>query len=154
LIGAVVDASVALAWCFPDEASEYADAVLVGLEGRTLLVPAVWPLEITNALAVAERRKRLSPAEIQRFIELLGGLTIDQDSLPVARSVNGILPLAREHSLSAYDASYLEVAIRHGAPLATLDVGLEKAARKAGVEILPAPQSPRRKRHRTGARPQ
>jgi predicted nucleic acid-binding protein len=99
---------------------------------------------------VAERRKRIGPPEVRRFIELLEGLTIRQDALPAATSVSNILPLAREHGLSAYDASYLEVAIRHGAPLATLDSGLEKAGRKAGVEKLPTPQPPKLKRYRTG----
>ena len=138
----MVDASVALAWCFPDAASEYADAVLVALEGRAVLVPAVWPLEITNAMVVAERRKRVSEPEVRRFIELLEGLTINEDSLPVAASMSNILPLAREYGLSAYDASYLGVAIRHGAPLATLDSGLEKAGRRAGIEIVPGPRPP------------
>ncbi|MCZ7626503.1 MAG: VapC toxin family PIN domain ribonuclease [Candidatus Methylomirabilota bacterium] len=144
----VVDASVALAWCFPDEASEYADAVLVALEGQRMLVPAVWPLEITNAVIVAERRKRISPSEIRRFVELLEGLTIHEDSLPVARSVSNILPLARQYGLSAYDTAYLDVAIRHGAPLATLDTGLAKASRKAGIELLPGPP-PALKRYRS-----
>jgi len=139
LTAIVVDASVALAWCFPDEASEYADAVLVALEGRRILVPAVWPLELTNAVIVAERRKRISPPEIRRFVELLEGLTIDEDSLPVAGSVSNILPLAREYGLSAYDTAYLDVAIRYGAPLATLDAGLAKASRRAGIELLPGP---------------
>ena len=62
-----MDASVALASCFPDEASEYAEAVLIALEGRSILVPAIWPPEITNAVVVAERRKRISPSEIRRF---------------------------------------------------------------------------------------
>lgn len=146
MTGIVVDASVALAWCFPDEASEYAEAVLVALEGRSILIPPVWPLEITNAVVVAERRKRISPPEIRRFVELLEGLTIHEDSLPVAGSVSNILPLAREYGLSAYDASYLEVAIRNGAALATLDAGLEKAGRKAGVEILARPRPPELKR--------
>jgi predicted nucleic acid-binding protein len=149
LTGIVVDASVALAWCFPDEASDYADTVLIALEGKRVLVPAVWLLEVTNAVVVAERRKRVSQPEIRRFVELLEGLTINEDSLPVAASVSNILPLAREYGLSAYDASYLEVAIRHGAPLATLDSGLEKAGRKAGVEILPGPRPPKPKRYRT-----
>ena len=147
MTGIVVDASVALAWCFPDEASGYAETVLIALEGKRVLVPAVWPLEVTNAVVVAERRKRVSQPEIRRFVELLEGLTIHEDSLPVAGSVSNILPLAREYGLSAYDASYLEVAIRHGAPLATLDSGLEKAGRKAGVEILPGPRRPKLKRY-------
>jgi len=149
LSGIVVDASVALAWCFPDEASEYADTVLVALEGRPVLVPAVWALEVTNALVVAERRKRVSQPEVRRFVELLDGLTINEVSLAVAANVSNILPLAREYGLSAYDASYLGVAIRHGAPLATLDSGLEKAGRSAGVEILPGPRRPKLKRYRT-----
>jgi len=138
LTGIVVDASVALAWCFPDEASEYADAVLLALEGQSVLVPAVWPLEVANAVVVAERRKRITQPEVRRFVELLEGLMIHQDSLPVAGSVSNILPLAREYGLSAYDASYLEVAIRRNAPLATMDRELERAGRKAGVEVLEA----------------
>lgn len=138
MTGIVVDASVALAWCFPDEASEYADAVLLALEGQPVLVPAVWPLEVANAVVVAERRKRITQPEVRRFVELLEGLMIHQDSLPVAGSVSNILPLAREYGLSAYDASYLEVAIRRNAPLATMDRELERAGRKAGVEVLEA----------------
>ncbi len=145
----VVDASVALAWCFPDEASEYADAVLVALEGHPVLVPAVWALEVTNAVVGAERRKRISQQEIRHFLELLGGLTINQESLPVAANVSNILPLAREYGLSAYDASYLDIALRHGVPLATLDSRLEQAGRSAGVEILLGPRRPKPRRHRT-----
>jgi predicted nucleic acid-binding protein len=148
LSGMVVDASVALAWCFPDEANDYADAVLVALEGHPVLVPAVWALEVTNAVVVAERRKRIGQPEIRRFVELLGGLTSNEESLPVAANVGNILPLAREYGLSAYDASYLDVALRHGVPLATLDSGLEKAARSAGVEIVLGPRRPKPKRDR------
>ena len=135
--GVVVDASVALAWCFPDESSEEADGVLVKLKGQTILVPAVWVLEISNALLVGERQKRLRQLEISRFVGLLGGLSVFQDSQPVSESVVNILPLARDYGLSAYDAAYLELAIRHNAPLATLDGSLQKAARKAGVPTFP-----------------
>ena len=145
MTGIVVDASVALAWCFPDEANDYADEVLLALEEQPILVPSVWPLEVTNAVAVAERRKRISQPEVHRFIELLEALTIHQDSLPVADAVSNILPLAREYGLSSYDASYLEVAIRRGAPLATLDTRLKSASRKAGIELL-LDRSAKRKR--------
>ena len=134
--GIVIDASVALAWCFPDEASDYADDVLVALDGRTAMVPAIWSLEITNALLVGERRKRIRQPEVRRFVELLKGLSILEDGQPFADTVSNILPLAREHDLSAYDAAYLDVAIRHGAPLATLDKALQKAGRAAGVKIF------------------
>ena len=134
--GIVIDASVALAWCFPDEASDYADGVLVALEGRTAMVPTIWPVEIANALLVGERRKRIRQPEVRRFVELLKGLSILEDGQPFADTVSNILPLAREHDLSAYDAAYLDVAIRHGAPLATLDKALQKAGRAAGVKIF------------------
>lgn len=104
--------------------------------GRHVFVPAVWPLEVTNALAVALRRKRITQPEIRRFIELLGALEIQQDFLPVAASVNNVLPLSHKYGLSAYDASYLEVAIRRGASLATLDASLERAGRKAEVDVF------------------
>ena len=132
----VIDASVALAWCFPDEASDQADGILVALEGRELLVPAVWSLEVANAILSGERNKRLGSPDIQRFIALLQSLPLAQDSQPVGDHVGNVLPLAREYSLSAYDAAYLELAIRHAAALATLDGKLQKAARKAGTEIF------------------
>jgi predicted nucleic acid-binding protein len=134
--GIVIDASVALAWCFPDEASNYADGVLVALENQTVLVPAIWPVEITNALLVGERRKRIRQPEVRRFVELLKGLSIIEDGQPFADTVSNVLPLAREYDLSAYDAAYLDVAVRHGAPLATLDGALQKAGRAAGIKIF------------------
>lgn len=132
----VVDASVALAWCFPDEGSAYADDVLVALEARTILTPAVWTLEIANALLVGERAKRIRQPEIQRFMSLLDSLSFVQDTQSVNEHVGKVLPLAREHALSAYDASYLELSIRHSASLATLDGRMKRAAIKAGVAIF------------------
>jgi len=134
----VLDASVALAWAFPDEGSEYADAVLVSLEGETILVPSLWAVEVTNGLEVGDRRKRLREAEIRRFLALLQGLPILQDIQSPGDAMNGILPLAREYGLSAYDAAYLELAVRKGAPVATLDTGLRKAAREAGIPVYAA----------------
>jgi predicted nucleic acid-binding protein len=136
LTGVVVDASTALAWCFPDETSDYADGVLVSLERKTMLVPAVWGLEIANAVLAGERKKRLNQPEIQRFITLLESLSLVQDVQPVGQHVSNVLPLARQYGLSAYDAAYLELSIRHGAPLATLDGKLQKAAQKTGVKIF------------------
>jgi predicted nucleic acid-binding protein len=135
----VVDASVALAWCFPDESSDYADAVLVALEGRTILVPAIWGLEIANAVLAGERSKRLRQPEIRRFTTLLEGLSLVQDVQPVSDHMRNVLPLAREYGLSAYDAAYLELSIRRSAPLATLDGKLQKAARKAGTKVFAGP---------------
>ena len=134
--GIVIDASLALAWCFPDEASDYADGVVVALKGRTAIVPAVWSVEITNALLVGERRKRIQQPEVQRFIELLRGLSIFEDGQLFADTLSNVLPLARQYDLSAYDAAYLDVAARHAAPLATLDTALERASRSAGIKIF------------------
>jgi predicted nucleic acid-binding protein len=85
---------------------------------------------------MAERRKRVKQSEIRRFVELLDGLTVIMDSQSVTESVSNILPIAREHGLSAYDAAYQDVAVRHGVPLATLDSALQKAGRKVGIEIF------------------
>jgi predicted nucleic acid-binding protein len=132
----VVDASTALAWCFPDETSERADAILASLEGKTILVPAMWGLEIANAVLVGERSKRLRQPEIRRFATLLESLPIVQDTRPATAYISEVLPVAREYSLTAYDAAYLELCMRHSAPLATLDAKLQRAAERAGVEIF------------------
>jgi predicted nucleic acid-binding protein len=134
--GFVIDASVALAWCFPDEASGYADEVLVALEDSQVVVPAIWTIEITNALLVSERRKRIRQPEVRRFIELLQGLTVIEDRQPFAETMGNVLPLAREYGLSAYDAAYLDVAVRHGAALATLHGALRKASHAAGIRLF------------------
>ena len=110
----------------------------VALEGRTVIFPAVWALEISNAMLVAERRKRVKQQDVRRFVELLGGLTIIEHSQTAADTVSHVLPLAREYNLSAYDAAYLDVAVRQGAPLATLDRALRKAGRSAGLKIFKA----------------
>jgi predicted nucleic acid-binding protein len=135
LSGVVVDASVALAWGFPDEGSVYADEVLEGLKEQAIVVPALWAVEIANALLVGERRKRLHQAQIRRFVTLLEGLPVVQDAQSVGTTVNSLLPLAREHKLSAYDTAYLDLAIREGLPLATLDKSLKRAATKSGISI-------------------
>ncbi|MGD0302805.1 MAG: type II toxin-antitoxin system VapC family toxin [Bryobacteraceae bacterium] len=132
----VVDASVALAWCFPDEGSNEADNVLLALDSLSILVPAIWSLEVTNGILVGERSKRLHQPEIQRFSTLLQNLSIIQDAQSAEENLTNVLPLAREYGLSAYDAAYLEISLRHGAPLATLDQKLMKAARRAGARIF------------------
>jgi len=135
LTSVVIDASVALAWCFPDEGSGYADAVLVELNGNSILVPAVWALEVANGILVGERSKRLHQPEIRRFITLLENLSIVQDVQSLSEYVRNVLPLAREYGLSAYDAACLELSVRYSAPLATLDRRLQKAGQSAGVKL-------------------
>jgi len=133
----VLDASITLSWCFEDEVEAYADAVLEGLEVGKAIVPSVWPLEVGNALLVAERRGRLSEAESARFLALLEQLPIGVEHEPLGRVFGRVVELARRCSLSVYDASYLELAMRSGVPLATRDERLLQAAAECGVEVFP-----------------
>lgn len=132
----VLDTSVAVSWFFEDGAGAYTDAVLESLAEWEAVVPSLWPLEVANVLLVAERRRRCSEAEAVRFIELLESLPIVVDDDTARRALHGTYQLAREHALTAYDAAYLELAMRLGVPLATLDRQLAEAAVKAGVTIF------------------
>jgi predicted nucleic acid-binding protein len=136
LSGVVVDASLVLAWCFPDESNDYADAVLDALGGVTVNVPSIWPVEVTNALAIGERSKRIMPVDVLRFEQLIRALTIIENSQTVIENITNLLPLAREYKLTASDAAYLDLSARLGVPLATLDNALQKAARAAGVKLF------------------
>ena len=132
----VIDNSVVMSWCFEDASSQYADAILGSLEVSTAIVPSIWLLEIGNVLLVAERKKRLSEADSARFIALLTELPIAIEQEPPGRMFKEILALAREHRLSSYDASYLDLAMRRGLPIATLDNGLISAAKRVQVPIV------------------
>jgi predicted nucleic acid-binding protein len=138
LKGIVIDASVALAWCFPDEASDYADSALLALENQSVIVPSIWAVEIANALLVGERRKRIRQPEVRRFVDLLKSLSVIEDGQNFSEILSRLLPLSREYGLSAYDAAYLEVAVRLGIPLATLDRALQKACVSAGIKVFRA----------------
>jgi predicted nucleic acid-binding protein len=111
---------------------------LLALEKRAAMVPAIWASEITNALLVGERRNRLGRPEVRRFVELLKGLEIVQDVQTVTDTMNDVFPLAQEYRLTAYDAAYLDVAVRRQIPLATLDSDLRKAALAADIETFNA----------------
>lgn len=133
--GIVLDASVTMAWCYPDEHRSYAYAVLDFLDNGVAVVPSLWRLEVANALLIGERRFRLSPADVKRFFELLNGLPIHIDTETGSRAFAETLALGRIHKLSTYDAAYLELAMREGLELATLDDQLKKAAKGAGVGV-------------------
>ena len=122
-----------MAWCFEDETAPEADLALQVVEGLGGIVPSIWPLEVANVLVVAERRGRIVPADLTRFLTLLQVLPIQVEVEAVDRVWTGILSLAREHSLSTYDAAYLELAARHGAPLLTLDGDLKRVAATLGI---------------------
>lgn len=132
----MLDASVALAWIFDDEDDPRAASVRDRLHEDMALVPSIWPLEVCNALVVAERRKRLTRAEAVRFLDVLGQLPVDVEAMPTLASLDGAFQLAHETGLSLYDAAYLELAAKRGLPLATLDAALGRAAGRVGVELL------------------
>ena len=132
----VLDCSVTMAWCFGDESTPYTDGVRDALVDTRAVVPSLWPLEVANVLLVAERRKRLHKADATRFIALLQALPIRIDQGSRHAPLSDILELGRTHRLSSYDAAYLELAIREGLPLATLDDQLREATRQAGVPLV------------------
>ncbi len=133
----VLDNSVSMRWFFIDgkpEQLDYANKVMASLKTTKAIVPVIWALEVANVIAEAEAKTRVTEARSQAFLETLEGLAIEEDSATFAYALNDTLRLARHYKLSAYDASYLELALRLRIPLATLDADLQKAARKAGVK--------------------
>jgi predicted nucleic acid-binding protein len=131
----VIDASITAAWCFEDEQTEYARHLLKRSKDLKLYAPAIWPLEMANVLVVNERKKRITSADTVQFVKLLNELDIQVDRPPVMQPFDATLLLARTYNLSAYDAAYLELALREGVPLATLDNQLRQAAVTAGVAV-------------------
>jgi predicted nucleic acid-binding protein len=129
----VLDASVAAAWFFPDEISDYSDGIMANLQTTGALVPAIWPLEMTNVMLVGERNGRLTEAQTAYLLQFLCEMPIRVDDALVISRLFSVLNLARQHRLSIYDASYLELAMRDRLPLATMDRRLREAAERAGV---------------------
>jgi predicted nucleic acid-binding protein len=129
----VLDCSLTVAWFFEDEMNRYAQAVEDSLSKASAVVPGLWPLEVANALLVGERRSRATEANVTTFLRLLAALPIALDDDTASRAWPHSLHLARSHRLSVYDAAYLELALRQGLPLATLDDRLAAAATAAGV---------------------
>jgi predicted nucleic acid-binding protein len=132
----VLDNSVTMRWFFGDgKPAElaFAGKVLDALKTVTASVPVTWGLEVANVIARAEAKQLVTEARSGAFLEMLDGLGIEVDTATHAHAMSDTLQLARRYKLSAYDASYLELALRRGIPLATLDEGLQKAAKKAGV---------------------
>jgi predicted nucleic acid-binding protein len=132
----VLDCSVTMAWLFHDEATPATTDLLRRLSTETALVPSWWFIEVVNVIAAAERRGRIVPAQSNAFIADLGTLDIEQDDQGPNRALAHLLPLCRRHRLTSYDALYLDLAMRRGLPLATLDKSLRKTAKKLGVKLL------------------
>lgn len=131
--GFVVDCSVAARWFLPDEATSYTEAVFALLGEQGAVVPALWLSEFANVFLKLERQRKLKPAQtagaVQRIAVL--GLEVDRQTPDPQR----LFELARLYGLSAYDATYLELALRRGLPLACWDGGLRAAAERAGLYL-------------------
>lgn len=129
----VLDGSVTMAWFFRDETDAYAEAVEDSLAHAEAVVPTLWSLEVANTLVVGERRKRSTESQAATWLSYLRALPIVIDDETALRAWDDTLSLARAHQLSAYDAAYLELALRRSLPLASLDGRLKDAAATVGV---------------------
>lgn len=134
----VLDASTAVSWCFEETQTPYAMAVLALIsEGAEVHVPHIWPLEVTNALVKALRRRHITREELFDYARQLASLRAQVDNDQVAdRAFNEILTLAERYQLTTYDAAYLELAQRRGLPLATSDANLVQASGATRIEIF------------------
>ncbi len=133
----VLDISVVLTWCFPDENAAMAQHV-AGMfkRGDTAVAPSFWPHEVLNALLVGEKRKRISRELVRSFLNDLAMLPIVLEQFPAGVVFDRIQRLGREHGLTAYDAAYLDLALDSGLPLATLDEDLRQACKKTRVRLV------------------
>jgi predicted nucleic acid-binding protein len=131
----VVDASVILAWCLNDEASEAAESMVDRLLSEGAIAPAHWPLEVANGLRMAERRQRLDEGAIDALATRLGALPVDVIPVDLGAAL-GSIEVARSQSLTVYDASYLNLANLRGLGLATVDDRLAEAGRGAGISLI------------------
>lgn len=135
----VLDASIAIAWCFEDEKTAVTEAVLdLLVGGAEAVVPSIWPLEVANALLSAERRKRITVAQAAAFLGRISGFPILVISTSPEFIFDQILTRARTERLTTYDASYLDLALREAVPLATLDQDLKRAAIGLGITVMGA----------------
>jgi predicted nucleic acid-binding protein len=133
----VIDSSVALAWLLPDERGQAADALADRLVSAPTVAPAIWPLEVANALMTARRRDRIADRDVDRMLEVLFALPVDVEPPSGGDTLARVVAIARRHAITTYDAAYVELAKRRGWPLATLDARLKTACGSEGVGTLP-----------------
>ena len=133
----VLDSSVALAMLLPDEHSAAADALASRLAEGSIAVPTIWHLEVRNAMLAALRARRITAAEFDERLEVLGLLPLEVEPPADAAALKRTVALARRHDLSVYDASYVDLAKQRSVPLATLDAKLRKACAAQRIAVLP-----------------
>jgi len=131
----VLDNSVVTGWYLPEQATAYGQSVATRLESDKALVPTLWQLELANVLKTACTRGKLDLDTARQILDALGRLPIEIDTSP-APGQRQLFELAMRYQLSSYDAAYLELAMRHGLPIATQELHLKEAAMAAGVDVL------------------
>jgi predicted nucleic acid-binding protein len=134
----VLDCSVTMSWCFDDERTDYTDGILENLKDSTAIVPTIWSLEVANVLLLSKKKKRISEIHSANFIDALSTLPITVDPSTSAKAMHSIFVIANQSDLTIYDAAYLELAIREGIPLITLDSKLTQAAKKFHIPVNPS----------------
>jgi predicted nucleic acid-binding protein len=135
----VVDASMTLAWLFirsKSEEEKIADRALLALSDTEAFVPSLWHTEIANALLVGERRGVVTPVQVFEYLDRLSALPLVTDDIAPVNRRELVMALAREYKLTAYDATYLDLALRRNAVLATFDSQLAEAMRQAGGTVF------------------
>jgi predicted nucleic acid-binding protein len=134
----VLDNTVTMAWCFNEEATEFTELLLNRLANLTdsAIVPVLWLYEVANVIGLAVRKGRITEDKASSFLESLGDLPIEIEEPPRPRIFVSVRALVGQYKLTAYDASYLELAIRHQLPIASSDSALERAAREAGINLV------------------
>ncbi len=134
----VVDASFAASWCFDDEATVSTDVWFRRATDRGFVVPSLWIYEVAKLMRMAEKRGRITIVESKDRLDVLRSLVIHGDETQIGRTWDAVLDIARAHDLTAYDAAYVELALRMEYPLATRDKAMISAARKFGIKVIEA----------------
>ncbi len=130
----VIDASIVTAWCFKDETTDYTNGILQAISAsREALAPRLWAYEVRNSVLTGVRRKRITKADAEDFLDSLKSLPI---RLTDPLSYDAVFTLADRHNLTVYDAAYLDLALRESLPLASLDQELIRAASRSGVALF------------------
>ncbi len=134
----VLDNTVTMAWCFTEEATEFSETVLSRLSNLSdsAIVPGLWLYEVVNVAELAVRKGRMTEEKATAFLESLTDLPIEIENPTQKQMFVSVRALVRNYKLSAYDASYLDLAIRRKLPIAVFDNALRKAARLAGVNLV------------------
>lgn len=132
----VIDASIALSWCFHDERTPYTQQLLARVIQQGASVPQLWHLEVSNAMLIGLIKGRINESDLLLQLQYLNELPVSVDLDTANAAFAQIYQIARSDRLTTYDAAYVELALRSGLPLATLDKAMRKAATKHGVQVI------------------